>query len=139
MTHSKLSAVADMLSETGDIHIVLTVDQARKLCEEHAETTKDLITATTKLTNSKTEIERLHRIISADRQAGAADRYAHRKYRELSEAFLLAYLEEREALAKYHATYSNEAWERAAKARQELAAVLTQLLEHTYVKAKVLS
>lgn len=131
MTHSQLSAVADMLSETDDIHIVLTVDQARKLCAEHDETTKDLITATTKLSERKTEIERLHRIITADR-------YSHRKYRELSEAFLLAYLEEREALAKYHSTYSNEAWERAANARKELSAVLTELLNHTYVKAKVM-
>lgn len=138
MTHSKLHAVADMLSETGDTHIVITVNQARKLCAEHAETTKDLITAATKLSESKAEIERLHRIITADRNTHAADRNAHRKYRELSEAFLLAYLEEKEALAQYHSTYSNEAWERAAKARKELAAVLTELLNHTYVKAKIM-
>lgn len=139
MTHSQLSDVADILSKTGDTHIVLTVDQARKLCAEHDETTKDLITVTTKLSDSNTEIGRLHRVITACRNAHAEDRYSHRKYRELSEAFLLAYLEEREALAKYHSTYSNEAWERAAKARKELSTVLTELLNHTYVKAKVMS
>ena len=138
MTHCKLRAITEALSGTGEIHIVLTVDQACKLCAEHDALKEDIISAANKCSDSNAEIARLHRIIAGDRNAHAADRYSHRKYRELSEAFLLAYLESHDASEQYRITRTDEAWERAAKARQELGQCLTRLLDHTYVKAKVM-
>lgn len=138
LTHNKLREAAIELAKSGESFLVISTRQALELCEAHDTREADLNSMTQKAAKLSAENERLKAVTSTDRRTLLEERHHNRAYRNMCEAFMLAFYEEADARSEWSSKCTPESWERWAKAREALQTELQKMLEATRAHAQVM-